>query len=446
MNKNFVLDIIKKLKNKGCDQCDVFLIDSLSMSSTQRLGKLEKNERSNSLEIGLRAIIGKKQSIISSTDISEKNIDRLISKVFEMATFVPENQHCGLASENQIHSFSKKDQLKLEVFDKQTPTFEKLSKTASILENGALSNKKITNSEGAEVSWTKLNCILAGSNGVFQEYEKTVSSYILSVLAGEGKNMEKEYDYKSKIFFSELGDFSSIGKKCASRAIKKLGSRKIKTCKTDVLFDSRVSSSLINNLASAANSSLISKGTSFLKNKIEKKVFNSSINIIDNPLMKKNLKSKIMDCEGIKSEKKFLVEDGVLKFFFNNLDYSRQLNQVTTGHASRAASSLPSPSPSNLYLDKGNDSKKDIIKSLKRGFLVTELMGSSINISNGDYSRGASGFWIENGEIAYPVSEVTIAGNLLNIFQNLLPCSDLEFNYSTNAPSCLVNNLTVAGV
>ena len=446
MNKNFVLDIIKKLKNKGCDQCDVFLIDSLSMSSTQRLGKLEKNERSNSLEIGLRAIIGKKQSIISSTDISERNINKLISKVFEMATFVPENQHCGLANENQVYSFSKKDQLKLEVFDKETPTFEKLSKTASILENSALNNKKITNSEGAEVSWTKLKCILAGSNGVFQEYEKTVSSFILSVLAGEGKNMEKEYDYKSKIFFSELGDFSSIGKKCATRAIKKLGSRKIKTCKTDVLFDSRVSSSLINNLASAANSSLISKGTSFLKNKIGKKVFNSSINIIDNPLMKKNLKSKIMDCEGIKSEKKHLVEDGVLRFFFNNLDYSRQLNQETTGHASRAASSLPSPSPSNLYLDKGSDTKKDIIKSLKKGFLVTELMGSSINISNGDYSRGASGFWIENGEIAYPVSEVTIAGNLLDIFQNLLPCTDLEFNYSTNAPSCLVNNLTVAGV
>ena len=151
---------------------DVYLIDSLSMSSTQRLGKLEKNERSNSLEIGLRAIIGKKQSIISSTDISEKNINRLISKkVFEMATFVPENQHCGLASENQVYSFNKKDQLKLEVFDKETPTFEKLSKTASILENGALNNKKITNSEGAEVSWTKLKCILAGSNGVFQEYE-----------------------------------------------------------------------------------------------------------------------------------------------------------------------------------------------------------------------------------------------------------------------------------
>ena len=162
--------------------------------------------------------------------------------------------------------------------------------------------------------------------------------------------------------------------------------------------------------------------------------------------MKKNLKSKIMDCEGIKSEKKHLVEDGVLRFFFNNLDYSRQLNQETTGHASRAASSLPSPSPSNLYLDKGSDTKKDVIKSLKKGFLVTELMGSSINISNGDYSRGASGFWIENGEIAYPVSEVTIAGNLLDIFQNLLPCTDLEFNYSTNAPSCLVNNLTVAGV
>mgnify|MGYP001188448228 CR=1 FL=1 len=446
MNKNFVLDIIKKLKNKGCDQCDVFLIDSLSMSSTQRLGKLEKNERSNSLEIGLRAIIGKKQSIISSTDININNVEKLISKVFEMATYVPENPHCGLANENLIYTFNKNEQKALEVFDSEIPSFAKLNKTAATLENSALSNKKISNSEGAEVSWTKLKCILAGSNGVFQEYEKTISSYILSVLAGSNNNMEKEYDYKSKIFFSELGDFKLIGKNCAKRAIEKLNSRKIKTCKTDVLFDSRVSPSLISNLALAANASLVSKGTSFLKNKIGTKIFNSSINIVDNPLMKKNLKSKIMDFEGIKSEKKFLVKNGVLSFFFNNLDYSRQLKQTPTGHASRSVSSLPSPSASNLYLERGTDSKKDIIKSLKKGFLVTELMGSSINMSNGDYSRGASGFWIEQGEVAYPVSEVTIAGNLLEIFQNLLPCNDLVFNYSTNAPSCLVSNLTVAGV
>ena len=446
MKKDLVSTIIQKLKKKGCDQCEVFLVEGSSLSATQRLGKLEKNEASDSIEIGLRAIIGKKQSIISSTDVTNQNIDKLVLKVFEMASFVPENQNCGLADENEICNFDFKKQKKLNLFDKKKPTFKELNRAASLLEESALNNSKITNSEGVEVSWTQLDCVLAASNGVYQEYKKTVSSYILSVLAGHGSNMEKEYDYKSKIFFSELGDFKSIGRNCAKRAVKKLNSKKIKTCKTSVLFDSRVSSSLINNLATATNAALISKGTSFLKNKIGKRIFNNSINIIDDPLMTKSLKSKIMDCEGIKCEKKKLVEKGVLNFFFNNLDYSRQLKQNTTGHASRSVSTIPNPSPTNLYLEKGSLPKKEAIESLKSGLLVTELMGSSINFSTGDYSRGASGFWIENGEIAYPVSEVTIAGNLLDIFSNLTPCDDLVFNFSTNAPSCLVNKLTIAGL
>lgn len=446
MEKDLISDIIKKLKKKGCNECDVMAVKSLALSSSQRLGKLEKNERSEYFELGIRAIIGKKQSIISSSNFKSNDLDKLIEKVVLMTKVVPENEFCGLAKDHQITNFDTKEHNKLNLFDKKSPSLKELNKVASTIEENALKNKKIINSEGAEVSWSKTDILLLGSNGLFQQFSRTNSSYVISILAGNKNSMEREFDYKTKVFFSDLGNFDSIGKNTARRAIKKLNSRKIKTCKTNIVFDSRVASSLINNLASAANSSLLVKGTTWLKNKVNKQIFSKGINIIDDPLLPKKLRSKILDFEGIKSKKQFLVEDGNLNFFFNNLDYARELKSIPTGHASRSASSLPSPSPSNLYLENGDITRKDMIKSLKKGLLVTELMGSSININTGDYSRGASGFWVENGEICYPVSEVTIAGNLREIFLNLVPANDLEFNFGTNAPSCLVENMTVAGI
>lgn len=446
MDKNLAEDLIKRLKSKGADQCDVMFLKSQSISSSQRLGKLEKNEYSTSYEVGIRCIIGKKQSIISSSNLKKKNLLNLIDKVFDMTKIVPENNFCGLAESNQIYKLDRDDQKKLDLCDNKIPSLNNLKQSTKILEDSALENKKISNSEGAEISWGKSSILIAGSNGLFQEYEKTVSSYILAVLAENTYSMEREFDYKSKCYFSDLGNFERIGRNTAQRAVRKLNSKKVKTCKTNVIFDSRVSASLINNLASACNSSLISRGTSFLQKKLNKQLFKTNINIIDNPNLKKGLRSKIVDCEGIKCKKQNLIKNGVLNFYFNNLEYSKQLKLESSAHASRSPSSLPFPSPTNLYLQKGDSSKKQLIQSLKKGFLITELMGSSINMSNGDYSRGASGFWIENGEVTYPVSEVTIAGNLINIFQNMIPANDLEFNFSTNAPSCLVPNLTVAGI
>ena len=313
------------------------------------------------------------------------------------------------------------------------------------LEESALDNKEITNSEGAEIAYSKNSICLLGSNGLEIEMEKTHSDFIIAVLAGSKNSMEREYDYKSKVFYNELGDFEKIGKEVSQNAIKKLNSRKLKTCKSDVIFDSKVSSSLLRNLFSASNAQSIVKGISFLKDKINNKVFNDQISIIDDPLMPKKLRSKISDCEGIQSKKKFLIEKGYLKFFFNSLASAKQIKHEPSGHATRSASSIPSVSYSNLYMENGEVSKGDMIKSLKKGLLITELMGSSINYSNGDYSRGASGFWIENGEICYPVSEITIAGNLVDIFMSLIPANDLEFNFGINAPSCLVENLTLGG-
>ncbi len=445
MDKNFLKTILDRLSKKGCHEADVFFSNIKTSSCSSRLGKIEKKEESSTCEIGIRAIIDKKQSIVSTTNLETQNIYNLTEKVVDMAKVVPENQYCGLAESDQIKGVSKEEVEKLNLCDPYEPSMSLLKEEVIKLEESALQNKEITNSEGAEIAFSKNSFCLLGSNGLEIEMEKTHSDFIIAVLAGSKDSMEREYDYKSKVFYNELGDFEKIGKEVSQNAIKKLNSRKLKTCKSDVIFDSKVSSSLLRNLFSASNAQSIIKGISFLKDKMEKKIFNDQISIVDNPLMPKKLRSKISDCEGIKSNKKFLIENGYLKFFFNSLASAKQIEHEPSGHATRSASSIPSVSYSNLYMDNGEVSKEDMIKSLKNGLLITELMGSSINYSNGDYSRGASGFWIENGEICYPVSEITIAGNLEDIFMSLIPANDLEFNFGLNAPSCLVENLTLGG-
>ena len=446
MDKNFLQDILKKLKKKGAEEADVVFSSSKNKSSSCRLGEIEKTEESVTNEIGIRAIVKKRQSIISTTNIEHSNINSLIEKVIEMVKVVPKDEFCGLANKNQISIPSKKDLESLELFDSYEPDKTEINEKVLLLEQSALNNKKIINSEGAELSYTKSNCTLMASNGLESEVTKTHSDYILAVLAGNKSNMERAYDYKSKVFFNDLGDFNKIGKKVASDALKKIGSKKIKTCKCDVIYDSKVASSLLNNLFNACNASSIIKGTTFLKKKKNKKVFNKDINIIDDPLMKRKLRSRVIDGEGIKTEEKKLIENGFLKFFFNCLSTAKQINEEPSGHGTRYIASIPSASYTNLYLNNGKHKKQDMIKSLKKGLIITELMGSSVNLSNGDYSRGASGFWIENGQISYPVSEITIAGNLKNIFESLIPANDLEFNFGINSPSVLIQNLTVGGI
>ncbi len=446
MNKNFLEEILKKLKKKGCDESDIIYSENKTISSSSRLGKIERTETSEIKEIGIRTIKNKKQSIISTTNLEPKNLDDLTNKVVEMVKVVPQNKFCGLANKNQIKNFNENEVSKLELNDSYEPSLEEINNKVLELENAALKNNKIINSEGAEIAFSKTKSILMGSNGFVNQSNKTHSDFIVAVLAGNSKSMERAYDYKSKVFFQDLGNMKKIGEKVSKEAVKKLNARKIKTCKCDVFFDSKVSSSLLSNLFNASNAISVIKGTSFLKDKKNKRIFKKGINIIDHPLMKRKLRSRIVDSEGIPTSKKFLVEDGRLNFFYNSLSSARQLKEQPTGHASRSASSIPAASYSNLYLENGKNSKNDIIGSMKRGLLVTELMGSSINYSNGDYSRGASGFWIEKGKISFPVTEITIAGNLKNIFSSLVPSDDLEFNYGINAPSLFVENLTLGGI
>ena len=271
MDKNFLQDILKKLKKKGADEADVVFSSSENKSSSCRLGEIEKTEESITNEIGIRVIIKKRQSIISTTNIEHRNINSLIEKVIEMVKVVPTDEFCGLANNNQISIPSKEDIENLDLCDKYEPDKKEINEKVLLLEQSALNNKKIINSEGAELSYTKSKYILMASNGLESEITKTHSDYILAVLAGNKSNMERAYDYKSKVFFNDLGDFNKIGKKVASDALKKIGSKKIKTCKCDVIYDSKVASSLLSNLFNACNASSIIKGTTFLKKKKIKK-------------------------------------------------------------------------------------------------------------------------------------------------------------------------------
>ena len=317
MDKNILYDIIVKLKKLGCDESDVFFSETTTLNSSSRLGKIEKTEKSSISEIGIRAIIDKKQSIISTTNLDLENINDLVEKVTQMAKVVPKNPYCGLANSDNLKEFKSSDFESLQLYDSFEPSDEFIKEKVIELEESALANKKIINSEGAEIAFSKSSYSLLGSNGLDIEMKKTHSDYIIAVLAGSKNSMEREYDYKSKVFLMNL-EFPKYWKRSVLECNQKTKfKKKIKTCKSDIIFDSKVASSLLRNLFGATNSQSIIKRHQFLKDKIKTKIFNEKVNIIDDPLMKKKkLRSRISDCEGIESKKKYLVQNGNLQFFF----------------------------------------------------------------------------------------------------------------------------------
>jgi PmbA protein len=267
----------------------------------------------------------------------------------------------------------------------------------------------------------------------------------MSAIAGEGTAMERDYDYSSTLHAADLDAAERIGRSAGERAVERINPRKVATKRVPVVFDKRVAGGLVGHLAGAINGSAVARKTSFLKDKLGERLFKSGLRIVDDPLRKRGLRSRPFDGEGVAGRPLAIVEDGVLKSWLLDCATARELSLTTTGHAQRGVSSSPSPGATNLHLDPGQQTPDELIADITEGFYVTELIGSGINPVTGDYSRGASGFWIENGKLGYPVSEVTIAGNLIAMFASLTPANDLEFRYGTNAPTVRVEGLTVAG-
>jgi PmbA protein len=358
-----------------------------------------------------------------------------------MARAAPEDRYAGLADEAMLaHDFPD-----LDLIDPDLPTVAQLEAMAREAEAAALAVKGVAKSGGASASAGIGGMVLVTSHGFRGAYLGSSHGVSMTAIAGEGTGMERDYDYSSVRHASDLESPQKIGRTAGERAVERINPRKVTTRKVPVVFDPRVAGSLVSHLASAANGASVARKTSFLRDKMGQKLFADGIRIIDDPLRKRGLRSHPFDGEGVAGKKLALVDDGVLRSWILDCSTARELGLSTTGHASRGVSSTPSPGASNLHLEAGTLSPGALIADIKDGFYVTDLIGMGVNMVTGDYSRGASGFWIENGKRTYAVSEVTIAGHLLDIFRTLTPADDLEFRYGINAPTVRLEGLTVAG-
>ena len=435
-------DILDAAKKAGADAADAVVFNAASLSVACRMGELEKLERSESNDLGLRVFVGRRQAMVSSTDFEPSTLKEVVERAVAMAAAAPEDPYCGLADPGQIVT----DPPSIDICDDTEPPNEALIDAARAAEDAARAVPGITNTEGAETGWSRAEIAIAATNGFARTYSTSSHSLAASVIAGEGTAMERDYDYTSAVYYDDLDKPADIGRSAGERAVKRLNARKVKTQQVPVIYDPRISGGLVRHYAGGINGSSIARGTSFLKDSMGKKIFADGINIIDDPHRPRGFRSKPFDAEGLPNTKKALAENGVLTTWVLDLAAARQLGLESTGNASRGTSSPPSPAVTNLYMEPGTQSPTELMADIENGFYITELIGMGTNMITGDYSRGATGFWIENGEITYPVSEMTIAGSLKDMFANLVPADDLVFRYGTDAPTIRIDGMTVAGV
>ena len=433
--------LLGRARKAGADAADGVVFESASLSVAQRLGQSEGVERAESRDVGLRVFRGRRQAIVSSTDTSAAALAELVERALAMAAAVPEDPHCGLAEAGQITA----DIIDLDLCDEAEPAPEALVERATEAEDAARAVAGVTNSEGAEASWSRTDVALAASNGFAGGYSVSQHSVSASVIAGQGTAMERDYDYAVARYGADLAAAADIGRGAGLRAVRRLNPQKAPSAQLPVVYDWRVSRGLLSHLAGAIGGPAVARGTSFLKDRLGELVFAPGVGVIDEPHRVRGLRSKAFDGEGVATARRDIVADGVLQTWLLDLRSARQLGLETTGHAARGTSSPPSPSPTNLSLAAGERTPDELIGEIEQGLFVGELMGMGINPVTGDYSRGAAGFWIENGKLAHPVSEVTVAGNLVDMFARLTPANDLVMRYGIDAPTVRIDGMTIAG-
>jgi PmbA protein len=433
--------LVKAALKAGADAADAVEFQNTSAGVSFRLGKLEDVEHSESSDLGLRVFIGQKVAFVSSTDLSALALSALPERAIAMARLAPDDRFAGLAPTDRL----AKTFPTVDIDDRDEPSTERLVERARAIEGAALAVPGITNSEGGGAGYGRTMVTLATSAGFLGGYAGTNHSVSVSVIAGEGTSMERDDDSASARFAADLESPEAVGKRAGERAVKRLGPRKVKTQAVPIFYDPRIAGSLLGHFAGAISGAAIARGVSFLKGKMNEDVFASGITIVDDPHRLRGRRSKPFDGEGVANAKRILIDKGRLTTWLLDSASARQLNLTTTGHASRGTAGPPSPAPSNLYMEPGQQAPDALMRDVREGFYVTELIGMGVNGVTGDYSRGAAGFWIENGALAYPVSEVTIAGNLKDMYRNLTPANDLVFRYGINAPTLRVDGMTIAG-
>jgi PmbA protein len=432
--------LVSAARRAGADAADAVAVRSASLGVEVRDGAVEESERSEGDDLGLRVLVGRRQAVVSTNDI-EADVSQLAGRALAMARAAPEDPFAGLADPGLL----AREIPDLDLLDADLPTVSTLEARASRAEAAALEVEGVSKSGGASASAGIGGMVLVTSGGFCGSYLSSGQSISMTAIAGDGTEMERDYDYSSALHGADLEAPEKVGRSAGERTVARLNPHKVETKRVPVVFDRRVAGSLVGHLAGAINGAAVARKTSFLRDKMGEQLFRPGIRVVDDPLRPRGLRSRPFDAEGVTGKARAMVEDGVLASWFLDCATARELGLATTGHAQRGVSSTPSPGATNLYLSPGSDSPDALMAGLAEGFYVTSLIGMGINQVTGDYSRGASGFWIENGRRSFPVSEVTIAGNLLDIFRVLLPANDLEFRFGIDAPTVRVEGLTVAG-
>jgi PmbA protein len=434
-------ELVAAARRAGADAADALHVESASLSVSRRLGKIEQLEREEGFDLGLRVFLGRRQAIVSTTVADPAQFAALAERAVAMARVVPEDPFGGLAERLD----PLREAAPLDLDDGVEPSAAQLIARAAEAEEAALAVPGVTNSEGADAAWSRRRIALVTSAGFAGSYARSSHSLSCTALAGQGTAMERDYDYSTVVHLADLEDAAAIGKRAAEKAVARLNPVRPRTARIPVVYDPRVSASLLGHLANAINGASVARGTSFLRDRLGTQVLPRGMTVLDDPLRPRGLRSRPFDGEGMAGTRLAVVEDGVLTTWLMDWRSARQLNMVSTGHASRGTGGPPGPAPTNLWLQRGALSPLALMADIREGLYVTDLIGMGINGVTGDYSRGAAGFMIRDGALAEPVSEITIAGNLKDMFLNLTAADDLVFKRGTDAPTLRVEGLTLAG-
>jgi PmbA protein len=424
----------------GATAADALYAGDRSSGVQVRLGKLEDVSRSEGEQIGLRLFDGARSATVASSDLSDEALGILVERCLAMAREAPEDPYAGLAPEPLLQ---RGDPPAIDSYDPREPDPEELRARALEAEGAALAVRGVNNSSGASASASASTIALATSGGFSGAYRVSGHSGSTAVIAGEGASMQRDHSWHSARFLDDLDSAEEIGRKAGERAVARLDSRRPRPGRYPVIFDRRVSSTLLGHFAGAISGSSIARKTSFLQDKLGAPVFAKGVSIVDDPLRPRGLRSRPFDAEGVRVARRELVSKGMLTSWIAEGASARQLGIEPTGHASRGVGGAPGASPSNLYMEADARTAEELLAAFPEAVLIIELIGQGVNGVTGDYSRGAVGFMVRGGEIAEPVSEITIASNLIDMYATLEPANDLEFRRGVDAPTILVPEMTV---
>ncbi len=431
-------------RSAGADSADAIALSDASVHIDVRSGKLESAERSEGTSVGIRVLIGQQQACVSTSDVRPDSLKTIAERAVAMARFAPIDPTCGLADPSQLATDLESS--RLDLFDpNDDPDPARLQAMAAESEAAALAVKGVAQVTSASAGMGRREVYISATNGFSAGYRRSDYGLSCGALAGTGSSMEREYDHDGRIYFSDLRDPTDIGRIAGERAVERLSPKRPKTGAYPVMLDERVASGMIGHLIQAINGTSIARGSSWARKLLGEQVLPAELSLIDDPHRPRAGSSKLFDAEGLPTARRAIVENGILTGWTLDLATGRKLDMPSTANAVRGPAAPPSPSVTNIELTQGAMSKSDLLKQMGTGLLVTGFIGTSINPNTGDYSRGASGFWVENGEITYPVNEVTIAGNLIEMLRRITPANDARTYSSRIVPSLLIEGMTLAG-